>query len=357
MTRSTLLVTFLSFSILTGCGASPAGKEGGTDPTRKEAGTDPKGEAVDLQAALARAETILQKTKGFSLFKDESGRHAYFIMFGTAGNDQDLLDLRRALGDAPIAIELSLGEITDAGLAHLKDWKRLSILQLSANKITEAGLSNLAALSNLEELTIANAGLTDADLAPIGKLTNLRRLSCISDKITSAGYAQISGLTKLAELQVGGIGYYIGDSELRHMKNMSQLRKLNVGGKGFSDEGLAQLKYFPELRELSIVGPPLGTGELTSTAFQNLSHLKKLEMLILTQCYALGKDPGVLKGLKGVTRPGVSVLRRNAGSCGGIEKNTAQHENTGRLSRREDSFERRPACGGVARPEALRRAC
>ena len=78
-------------------------------------------------------------------------------------------------------------EITDAGLATLKDLKQLTKLHLEKTKITDAGLEQLKGLENLEYLNLYSTALTDAGLKHLEGLKKLRHVYVWQTQVTDAG--------------------------------------------------------------------------------------------------------------------------------------------------------------------------
>jgi hypothetical protein len=127
-------------------------------------------------------------------------------------------------------------QITDKGLAHVAKLTKLKWLQLHSTHITDAGLRHIANLSRLSSLLLGGGGgITDAGLAHISKLNNLTGLwlsDC--DNITDDGLAHIARMKKLGSLTLSG---KITDAGLAHIAESPSLRRLNLGKHGtISDE-------------------------------------------------------------------------------------------------------------------------
>ena len=85
--------------------------------------------------------------------------------------------------------------ITDAGLANLKDMNKLIALDLRATPVTDAGLAQLKSLEGLKELNIGATPITDAGLAGLKDFKALAGGTLIltgCKNITDAGVASLS---------------------------------------------------------------------------------------------------------------------------------------------------------------------
>jgi serine/threonine protein kinase len=97
-------------------------------------------------------------------------------------------------------VNLSFTEVTDAGLAHLKDLTSLNSLWLHNTTVTDAGLAPLADLTKLTQLTLSNTRVTDAGLGHLKKLQSLTLLGLGGPAVTDAGLGSFKdrkGLTLL----------------------------------------------------------------------------------------------------------------------------------------------------------------
>jgi Leucine-rich repeat (LRR) protein len=127
--------------------------------------------------------------------------------------DEDLSALVAELKQRSI-LELILREcyqITDAGLAHLKELKGLAELDLGNTQITDAGLAHLKELKGLTELDLSGTRITDAGFAHLKELKGLTTLYLWGTQITDAGLAnlkELKGLTwlNIAETQITDAG-------------------------------------------------------------------------------------------------------------------------------------------------------
>jgi hypothetical protein len=104
--------------------------------------------------------------------------------------------------------------LSDAGVAHLKDLKNLTLLDLRnesftatkprAPRVTDAGLGHLAGLSKLEYLNLQGQHITDAGLKHLKGMPNLQTLSLSFPVITDEGLKHLEGLQQLRGLHLYG---------------------------------------------------------------------------------------------------------------------------------------------------------
>ena len=83
--------------------------------------------------------------------------------------------------------------MTDAGLVHLKDLKRIKVLTLNDTRVTDAGLVHVRDLAQLEKLWLTGTYVTDAGLVHLKSLKWLKELDLKRTNVTAAG---VAGLKK-----------------------------------------------------------------------------------------------------------------------------------------------------------------
>lgn len=241
------------------------------------------------------------------------------IEFADGVTDADLKALRETIRTSPRSIDLRLEkalELTDEGLAELRELDTLVGLTLVGNKFTDAGLQHLAGLKNLEQLRISSTALTEAGLAPIGKLTKLRSLSIdpktyevkpgFDQRFGAKAYSHLANLENLEDFY---FRHSVADDELRYMTKWKKLKELRVEHRApydrtdpsfgdLTDAGLAHLGKLTGLRELSVKG-----SNLTAAGLANLAKLTNVEKLTIVDCEAFrGKALAALAPLKQLTK-------------------------------------------------------
>jgi hypothetical protein len=121
-------------------------------------------------------------------------------------------------------LHLSRTLITDVGLSHLEDLKRLQWLHLARVQITGAGLTHLQRLPQLERLYLSDTKITDGCLAHLKELKSLERLHLRGTNITDASLAHLSALSQLRELDLGNTKLSVGTvDDLQKMLPICQI--------------------------------------------------------------------------------------------------------------------------------------
>jgi hypothetical protein len=172
------------------------------------------------------------------------------LFFNDCGNITDaglihLRDLSRLESLTLMTEGPSSLPITDAGLIHVGKIVRLKYLSLTGLKITDAGLAHLATLSNLETLNLGGTRITDAGLRHLRTLTNLRVLSLDHTQVSDLGLQQLRGLDRLQWLSLEST--QVTDAGLAHLKTLTNLRELWLNGTSVTPQGVAELqKALPE---------------------------------------------------------------------------------------------------------------
>tara|TARA_B110000116_G_C16656644_1_gene499843 strand:+ start:65 stop:829 length:765 start_codon:yes stop_codon:yes gene_type:complete len=149
-------------------------------------------------------------------------------------------------------LNLSDSNITDEGMAILKDATSVETLFLTGTTITDAGLEPLAGLSGLIILHLPET-ITDEGFKHVGEITTLKTLSAERCKITDVGMA--------------------------HLVNMSELRWLKMNHTAISDKGLDAIKDLTTLHTLELMNT-----KITDKGLLFLSGLSKLNSLEMTGC-------------------------------------------------------------------------
>jgi len=174
-------------------------------------------------------------------------------------------------------------QVTDAGLAHLKDLKGLQSLTLFNTPVTDAGMTHLKGLTGLRDLSLSCCKVTDAGLENLKDLVMLQTLN-------------------LDGTQVTGVG-------LKHLKGLTGLQNLNFHDSNLSDEGMEGLKDLKGIQTLYL-GPQTG-GKLTSAGLLQMKSLKNLRSLTNPWWSVTPmKDCRWLEGLKDLTELQMLALNR-----------------------------------------------
>jgi Leucine-rich repeat (LRR) protein len=195
-------------------------------------------------------------------------------------------------------LELEGGQVTDAGMRHVATASSLKTLRLSGQRITEKGLAPLRALTNLETLDLEYTGVRD--LRSLAPMPNLQTLTASDAPFIECGLEGLKGLTNLKVLklsfgrQAGNRFARHADKELLNLRFLTKLEQLELKNVGVSNDGLAGLRELVELRQLKIQTAPI-----TDEAVSHLANLGKLERLEL---YMTGVRGSGLRHLNGLTK-------------------------------------------------------
>ncbi len=200
-------------------------------------------------------------------------------------------------------LDLSYTQITDAGLAHLKEMVGLWCLSVQGNPITDTGLENLHGLMKLQFLDLLKTQITDAGLAHLANLPELQALLLGSPRITGSGLAYLKNLPRLRGLVLANT--QVTDDSLAHLAGMTRLQGLALAGPQITDAGIAHLQDLARLQFLE-----LENTQITDTGLAYLRGLTQLQWLDLTSDKVT--DAGLeqlmsLTGLKHLTTQGKQI--------------------------------------------------
>jgi hypothetical protein len=121
-------------------------------------------------------------------------------------------------------LDLENSQVSDAGMVHLADKKKLKRLFLSGTQITDAGLAQLREVSDIEELVLDGVPITDASLEVIAGFQQLKRLDLSRTKVTDAGLGRLSGLKNLKDLSLYGASGISGRGVARLHEALPELK-------------------------------------------------------------------------------------------------------------------------------------
>ena len=252
---------------LSGC---PAKVEGpGPAPSVTPETTEPAVEADDAAAVTALEEA------GVKLTKNAAG-NVTAADCRTATVDDDVVKNFAGLHSLT-SLSLENGQITDEGLAVLKDLPQLTSLNLRrCTNVTVAGLVHLEHLTNLQRLYLLYTRTTDAGLAPVAKLPQLRVLDLRGcNEITDKGIETIAPLVNLADLKLRS--YLVTDKAMVQIGKFTKLRVLSMEDCGIGNEGMQHLSGLTEMRSLNVMRTLVGDKGLEACAGMTVWNLRRDE--------------------------------------------------------------------------------
>jgi hypothetical protein len=166
-------------------------------------------------------------------------------------------------------------KVTGSGFKDIPDWPKIESINLHSNATTDEGLAAISRFSNLQRLEIVHSNVTDAGLKHLGKLTNLRQLHVASHGTTRNGLEFVENLTNLYQLDL--YEQLASNEGLAHAGKLTNLKIVNLYVGPADDSGLAALRNLTNLEELSIGG----LGKLTDASVDHLKGLKSLKKLTI----------------------------------------------------------------------------
>jgi Leucine-rich repeat (LRR) protein len=226
------------------------------------------------------------------------------------------------LGAIEALVELTelggLGEVTDAGLHHLRNMTQLCLLRGGMSRVTDNGLRSIRALTSLSELRLDNSQVSDEGMKIIGRMHYMCVLSLGKTKITDAGIRELRDLTEIQSLDCRHTA--IGDPALEVIGTFTKLQNLCIAGTRVTDAGMKSLTRLSVLNTLDLTQtrvddramgsiaqlPRLGWLHVSSTQVGDRGLEKLVGMPALRDVYV--DWPNVTEpGVKLLSRQGVSV--------------------------------------------------
>jgi hypothetical protein len=178
----------------------------------------------------------------------------------------NLSGTRLAGGLAPLrvfdqlqVVDLTDTPTTDADLRWLAGLANLRELYLNRTLVTDAGLALLAERPTIEVLAAAETHLSGRGLAALGKLSRLRRL-VLSLDFTADTLRGARLPPSLAHLQL--VGALVTDGGLEHLLHAKKLVSLELAGCDLRQANLARLAALESLEYLDVTGASLAPGQL-----------------------------------------------------------------------------------------------
>lgn len=109
--------------------------------------------------------------------------------------EQDLSILKDVAADV-VELDLSSIDLTDAGVAYLKEFKNLEKLKLNETKITDTALKTIAGLESLKKLNLYGTAVTDAGVKELLQHPTLEKVYLWNTKVTPAAATDLEKALK-----------------------------------------------------------------------------------------------------------------------------------------------------------------
>ena len=227
---------------------------------------------------------------------------AFVAGCGTGDTRGDVQELSTQDGDTQVAVSARLKVSAEEAAAidqlrklggelDLDDAGHARIVELVKSRATDSDLDLLSRLPRLESLDITGGNVTDAGLKHLRRLKGLQRLYLNDLPITNSALAAIADLTQLDVLSLRNTK--IDDEAMAHLKKLSALSVLNLAKTGISNKALRQIQGLTNLDTL-VLADTKATGE----CFVHLKPLRKLRVLNVDRCQDLD---GYLMDLSGLS--------------------------------------------------------
>ncbi len=162
--------------------------------------------AVTLQTPVTQA--LVEEMKGHKALRTltlkgkSTTRHGSYDSIGVT--DEGLENLRELRDHKALSrIEFRYTEVTDAGLAIVKEFQQLEELDLWCNdNLTDTGLKHLEGLKRLKWLAVDQKKVTDAGIRALTANKQLEKLMLCDTQITDAGLKEVANLRQLKDLYI-----------------------------------------------------------------------------------------------------------------------------------------------------------
>lgn len=164
--------------------------------------------------------------------------------------------------------------VSEEGLRHLKNNRKLTELYLAGTLVDDTAMEFIATISSLRKIRIAQTSvselglaalveipiedidlsecsqLTDEAMAYVGKWKSLKRLNLWRDPVSDVGVAHLADLKELEWLNLDNTG--LSDAGLKDLSGMQKLNFLHLGSTAVSDTGMPDLLKLVALKELNV---------------------------------------------------------------------------------------------------------
>lgn len=212
------------------------------------------------------------RSSNASLERDADGQVVAMSFFGDGVTDADLQKVA-AHGKLSRLTLQQCSQISDDGLAVLKDAHELAELELIRVPVTDAGFEHLKSSRSLAELLVGHAPITGAGLRHLENVP-IVRLSIHSRTVTGEGLRALLSLSSLKEIELNCPEISLG--QLPSLVSLEELESVVANGTPIGSGGLEILRGHPRLRKLILYASEVDDARLG--VFNTLSELEELEL-------------------------------------------------------------------------------
>jgi hypothetical protein len=241
---------------------------------------------------------------------DRDPEEAHFKLRYFRATDETLAPLARLWKLR--SVDLSCSKIGDNGLAYIEKCP-LEILILAETQVTDAGMVHVANMKRLETLDLYDTKVSNSGLAHLAGVTSIRVLKIGGTQITGDGLENLLPLKSLKELDVNDLKDGMTEKGLATISKFANLTQLNLGGDRITATGIAALANLPKLGNLCLARTNLSAGEIDA-----LAKLKHLEVLDLEA------TPVTIKDLNTLAKELPSLEQLCIENCGKISQSDRQ---------------------------------
>lgn len=222
--------------------------------------------------------------------------------------DKDLIEVTQLTEGLDVVTELRLtgAQVTNAGVATLSKFPKLSKVDLTSTLVNDDGLGVIRDMPELRSLDLSKTTVGDKGLDVVGDRVELQELVMTQTPITDDGLKQLSKLHQLevldlSETKFSGLG-------LEHLRSNKKLRVFRAHHSTLNPEAMKFLMGCP-IEELN-----LDAAGINDVGMQFIGKMTKLKKLNLAFCFVTNNGVakmGYMKDLEAISvrnNPGISNL-------------------------------------------------
>ena len=176
--------------------------------------------------------------------------------------------------------------VTDAGIAHLKEWKNLEHLNVRGSKVTSTVFEHVLEMPKLKSLDVGFSRVSDELFEVLVGLDHLERFAFGGNEMSGVCLPLLKLLPSLRELDISGSqrtdsGLWriaLTDFNLDHIVQLGQLERLNIGETSITDRGVARLAEMKNLDTLDLHSTSVTARGIAALADADMPKLRRLRL-------------------------------------------------------------------------------